>query len=106
MSDRDKPDRYKKIKNEYPNIFTHYEQVGELLNSSNILESKLITLIKLGMAIGAGYEGATHTHTRKALDKGFTKEEIRFAALTGITTLGFPHMMMGLSWIDDILDGK
>jgi AhpD family alkylhydroperoxidase len=60
-------------------------------------------LIKLGMAVASGQEGAVHSHTRRASEAGATREEIRQVALLALTTVGFPRMMAGLTWIDDVL---
>jgi 4-carboxymuconolactone decarboxylase len=56
------------------------------------------------MSLGARMEGAAHSQARKAIDAGATADEIRHAALQATTTLGFPQMMAGLSWIEDVLN--
>ena len=60
-------------------------------------------LLKLALAIGARSEGATHSHTRQALEAGLAPEALRQVALLAITTLGFPAAVAGLSWIEDEL---
>ena len=60
-------------------------------------------LLKLALAIGAGSEGAVHSHARQALAAGLTAEELKQVAVLSITTLGFPVAMAGFSWIRDIL---
>ena len=69
------------------------------------LSEKVAQLVRLAMAIGSGQEGAVHSHTRRALEAGATPDEIRHVGLVALTTLGFPRMMTGLSWIDDTLGG-
>jgi alkylhydroperoxidase/carboxymuconolactone decarboxylase family protein YurZ len=61
-------------------------------------------LVKLALAIGGGSEGAVHSHARRALAEGLTRDEIKHAALLAITTLGFPQAIAALSWIEDITD--
>lgn len=61
-------------------------------------------LVKLALAIGAGSEGAVHSHARRALAEGLTRDEIKHTALLAITTLGFPQAIAALSWIEDITD--
>jgi AhpD family alkylhydroperoxidase len=64
-------------------------------------------LIKLAMAIGARLEGAVHSHTRRALEAGATAEEIYHVVLLGLTTLGFPHTIAAMTWVeDDLKDDK
>ena len=59
--------------------------------------------MKLGLALGARLEGASHAHVRRALEAGCTPEEIRHVALLAVTTLGFPAMMTALGWVEDVL---
>jgi alkylhydroperoxidase/carboxymuconolactone decarboxylase family protein YurZ len=61
-------------------------------------------LVKLAISIGAGMEGAVHSHTRKAIEGGITNDEIHAAVLLSLTTLGFPSMMKAMSWVDDIIN--
>jgi len=63
-------------------------------------------LVKLGIATGAGLEGAVHSHTRRALAEGIAPEEIRHAVLLAMTTVGFPRMMAALSWVNDLLESE
>ncbi len=100
------PEKYLKFQQGFPEIFSAYERLGELLNTSSKLDSKTRLLVKLAIAIGAGLEGAVHSHTRKALDGGCTKEEIQGVVLLALTTLGFPSMMRAMTWVDDILNSK
>jgi 4-carboxymuconolactone decarboxylase len=55
------------------------------------------------MAIGARLEGAVHSHTRRALEEGATPEEIHHVVLLSLTTLGFPHTIAALTWVEDDL---
>ena len=55
-------------------------------------------LVSLGMAAANKSETAVHSHTHRALEAGATQAEIEHAVLLGITTLGFPNMMMALTW--------
>ena len=42
-------------------------------------------------------------HVRRALEAGATRDELRQVGLLALTTLGFPTMIMGMTWIDDII---
>jgi alkylhydroperoxidase/carboxymuconolactone decarboxylase family protein YurZ len=48
------------------------------------------------------------SHTRKALETGATKEEIRHAILLALSTTGFPNMIAAMNWANEVLekDGK
>ena len=97
------PQRYMKFKEEYPEIAEAYDKMGDAVHTSGPLDDKSRALIKLALSTGAGMEGAVHSHTRKALEKGLTKEEIRQTVLLALPTIGLPKMMAALSWVEDIL---
>jgi alkylhydroperoxidase/carboxymuconolactone decarboxylase family protein YurZ len=87
----------------YPEVGKAYEELGNSVNQAGPLDAKTRALVKLGICIGARMEGAAHSHVRKALAAGCTPQEIRHAVLQATTTVGFPNMMAGLSWVDDVL---
>ena len=99
------PGRYQQFKQQFPEISRAYDDIGRLTAEAGPLDEKLVQLIKLGMAVASAQEGAVHSHARRASEAGATREEIRQVALLALTTVGFPRMMAGLSWIDDVLKG-
>jgi 4-carboxymuconolactone decarboxylase len=101
MSD-DRPDIFLNVRETYPEVAAAYDALGEAAHTAGPLDAKNRQLAKLALAIGAGLEGATHSHTRRALEMGISPEELRHVALLAITTLGFPTAMRGMSWINDI----
>lgn len=98
------PQHFLKFKEDYPEIAEAYEKMGDAVHTSGPLDDKSRALIKLALSAGAGLEGAVHSHTRKALEKGLTKEEIRQTILLALPTLGLPKMMAALTWVEDILE--
>ncbi len=100
------PGRYVEFRREFPAISDAYDEISRQTGGAGPLNEKTIQLVRLGMAIASGQEGAVHSHTRRALEAGATREEIRQVGLLALTTLGFPKMMTGLSWIDDTLGGR
>ena len=97
------PDRYQRIKKEFPDIVSAYEKLGEA-GHDGPLPHKYVHLIKLAAAATMRSEGAVHSHTRRALEIGASAEEIRHAIVLLTSTIGFPNMMAALSWADDILE--
>ncbi|GBD40130.1 hypothetical protein HRbin37_02419 [bacterium HR37] len=87
----------------YPEVWESYERLGEKCHESGPLDEKTRRLVKLGIAIGARLEGAVHSHTKRALELGISKEEILHVALLAITTVGFPSAIAALTWIEDTL---
>lgn len=81
-----------------------YEAYGEAVGRGGPLDEKTRCLVKLAISIGARMEGAAKSHAHKALGAGASREEIRHVAILAAPTIGFPNMMAGLSWVDDVLD--
>jgi len=96
------PGRYQQFRRQFPAISNAYDEVSRLTSDAGPLDEKTAQLVKLGMAVSSGQEGAVHSHTRRALEAGATADEVRHVGLLGLTTVGFPRMMAGLSWIDDV----
>jgi AhpD family alkylhydroperoxidase len=97
------PKAYEDFKKNYPTIWLAYDRLGAAVHDSGPLEKKARELIKLAMAIGARLEGAVHSHTRRALEAGASAQEIRHVVLLAVTTLGFPHAVAALTWVEDDL---
>jgi AhpD family alkylhydroperoxidase len=93
------------VANTYPDIWKAYSNLGEACANAGPLDDKVRRLIKLALAIGAGSEGAVHSHTRRALEAGMTAEEIKQVAMLAIPTHGFPRAIAALTWIEDITKG-
>lgn len=96
------PGHFQRFTEANPRIADAYRQLSAAVSESGPLDPKCCALIKLGMSIGAKMEGASHSQVRKALEAGATPDEIRHAVLQATTTLGFPAMMTGLAWVEDI----
>jgi alkylhydroperoxidase/carboxymuconolactone decarboxylase family protein YurZ len=100
------PGPFEKVTMELPPVFQGDDAMRKAAHAGGPLDAKSRELVKLGMAIGARLEGATHSHVRKALAAGATAKEIRHAAVLAISTLGLPTTVMAMTWVDDVLEGK
>ena len=100
----DLPKHYQDFAKNYPNVAEAYEKLGDEIHKNGPLDDKTRALVKLGISSAARCEGAVHSHTKKALALGISKEEIRHAVLLALPTIGFPQTMAALSWVDDILE--
>jgi len=98
------PEHYEKVKKYHPDYLEAVERLGVIAKKSGPLDEKTTQLIQLAASIAIKSEGAVHSHTRRALEAGVTKEEIRQSVLLLTNTLGFPSVMAGMSWVNDILD--
>lgn len=92
------------VATEYPDLWAAYAGLGKSASDAGPLDARSRRLVKLALAIGAGSEGAVHSHTRRAIADGLSADEIKHVALLAITTLGFPRAAAALSWIEDITD--
>lgn len=97
------PGFFKEVIKKYPKIADSYEYLAKAISETNGLDDRGQRLVKLGIAIGARTEGGLHSQVRKCKEAGISDEEIYHAALLGITSIGWPHAMATLSWINDIL---
>jgi 4-carboxymuconolactone decarboxylase len=97
------PVPYTRIREEFPEVASAYDALGDAAHRAGPLDDKTRQLIKLALAVGARLEGATHAHTRRALEKGISPEEIKQVTLLAITTLGFPTAVSAYTWVDDLL---
>ncbi len=100
------PKHYQKIKKEYSEFINAVENLGETSRNAGPIDKKTSHLIQLAAAVAIGSEGAVHSHTRQAIEAGATIKEIQHAVILLTSTIGFPSIMAGLSWVNDILDNK
>ena len=98
------PKFYARFKDDYPEVASAYESLGDETRDAGPLSPAQSALVKLALASGARIEGAVHSHVRRALDAGVSPEEIRHVPLLAITTLGFPTAMKIRALIEDVLD--
>ncbi len=89
---------------EHPRVWETYNKLGEALAEAGPLDAKTERFVKLALAVGAGLQGAVHSHTRRGRAAGLTNEEMEHVALLGITTVGWPTAIAGLSWIEEELE--
>lgn len=98
------PTHYQRVKKEYPSYMEAVDRMGEELRKTGPVDERISQLIQLAASVSIRSEGATHSHARRALEAGAKPEEIRQTVLLLTGTIGFPHAMAGLSWVNDILD--
>ncbi len=97
------PKRYTKFLEEFPDVGGAYEAYGAAVAEAGPLDLKSRCLVKLALSFGSKLEGGARSHAHKALQAGATAEELRHVAILAAPTLGFPHMMACLSWVDSVI---
>ncbi len=90
------------VSEEQPALWKAFQALGAASSAAGPLDEKSRRLVSLALAVGAGSEGATHSHARRAMGEGLSADELDHVALLAVTTLGWPQAMRGLSWIRDV----
>ena len=96
------PSKAGAVAREFPKLWDAYSALGKACAESGPLTGETLRLVKLALAIGAGSEGAVHSHARRALEEGLSVVALKQVALLAIPTLGFPRAVAALSWIEDL----
>ena len=97
------PKPYKQMHADHPELMQAYEAFGKAAKQAGPLSDREVALVKLAISIGAGLEGAAHSHCRKALEAGCTADDLRHVAVVSAPTIGFPTMMRARSWVEDVV---
>lgn len=98
------PNHYEMVKKYHPEYISAVESLGNVAKESGPLDRKTAHLIQIAASVTSKSEGAVHSHTRRALESGATADEIRHSVIILTNTIGFPAVMAGLSWVNDVLD--
>jgi len=97
--------RYLTLQKRYPDLFDALESLGKQAKQSGPLNEKEAQLIQLAAAAAIRSEGAVHSHTKRALAAGASKDEVCHCLLLLTSTIGFPSVVAALSWAEDHFDG-
>ena len=100
------PEWYDKIREEHREYLDAVENLGEMTRKAGPLDEKTSHLIQLAAAAAIRSEGSVHSHARRAMKAGASKEEINHTLLLLTSTIGFPTVAAALSWVHDSTDAK
>ncbi len=106
MSQDKLPSGADRLAKRHPKVWKAFAELGEAVASEGPLDAKTRRLVKLALAIGAGSEGAVHSHARRAVEEGVAPADMQHVALLAIPTLGLADAVKGMTWMDDILGKK
>ena len=98
------PKPYQKMHQDHPELMQAYESFGQAAREAGPLSPREVALVKLAISVGAGLEGGSKSHSRKALEAGCQPDELRHLAVLAAPTIGFPTMMRAKSWIEAVLE--
>jgi 4-carboxymuconolactone decarboxylase len=97
------PDIYQQFERSFPDVHAAHQELARACYTNGPLDTRGARLVKLAIAIGAQAEGAVRSHARRALAENMTPEEVRHVGLLALTTIGFPHTVAGLGWIEEVI---
>jgi len=100
------PKIYLQLKRRHPRFFDAVDRLGQAVRREGPLNEKTIQLVQLAAAAAIRSEGAVHSHVRRALEAGATRDEVRHALLVITSTIGFPNVIAASSWAEDTLTKK
>lgn len=100
------PKIYLQLKRRHPRFFDAVDRLGQAVRREGPLNEKTIQLVQLAAAAAIRSEGAVHSHVRRALEAGATRDEVRHALLVITSTIGFPNVIAACSWAEDHLPKK
>ncbi|MFX0541889.1 carboxymuconolactone decarboxylase family protein [Roseovarius sp. S4756] len=89
---------------EHPEIWSAYSALGKATADCGPLTARERRLVKLALAIGAGSEGAVHSHTRRAKGEGIEAAALTQVAMLAIGPLGLPRAVASKTWIEDVTE--
>jgi alkylhydroperoxidase/carboxymuconolactone decarboxylase family protein YurZ len=92
------PSTYKEFVGRYPAIGRAHDSVAKAVEEAGPLDHKTLSLIKIGICVGAGLESALRSHVRRAMQHGASTDEIEQAILLGMNTVGFPSTVAAWTW--------
>lgn len=96
------PGAARRIASGYPQVWEAFTALGQACGEAGPIDRRTHRLVKMALAVGAGLEGAVHSHVRRALDEGIPADELRHVAVLAMPTLGFAAALRALSWIEDL----
>ena len=99
------PSTYERFSERFPRLRQAWDALGEA-GKEGPLDEKTVRLVKLGIAIGAGHEGAVHASIRKAKALGISREEVEQVVVLSAGTIGMPFVVAVYSWITDLYEKK
>ncbi len=97
------PKAYEEFVERYPKLGAAWDLLREGGRDAGSLDDQTIALIKLGVAIGAQRQGATHSAVRKAVRAGIGQTEIEQVVALAASTIGLPPAVAAFTWLQDVL---
>lgn len=102
----DLPDNYKTITERFKEYGKALDELGRVAKEIGPLDEKSCQLIQLAACAAIRSEGGVHSHARRAIMHGATDDELYHSLLILTSTIGYPNVAAGISWVEDIIKGS
>ncbi|MCC6543030.1 MAG: carboxymuconolactone decarboxylase family protein [Nitrospirae bacterium] len=100
------PSQYVSIKKRFREYSDAIDNLGKSTKEMGPLDERTSQLLQLAASAAIRSEGAVHSHVKRALDAGASREEIYHSLILLTSTIGFPTVSAALSWADDVLSKR
>ncbi|MGD0887464.1 MAG: carboxymuconolactone decarboxylase family protein [Thermodesulfovibrionales bacterium] len=100
------PKNYTIIQEKFSKLMKAHEEAGKLAKEAGPIDAKTGNLVQLAACVALRSEGGVHSHARRAMQAGASKDEIYHTIALLINTVGFPTIAAAFSWVNDIIEGK
>ena len=100
------PKNYIAFQKKFPELIKTYQEAGKLAKEKGPINEKTGHLIQLAACAALRSEGGVHSHARRAIKAGASKNEIYQTVALLINTIGFPTAAATFSWINDVIGKK
>jgi 4-carboxymuconolactone decarboxylase len=100
-ADADRPSSFNDFVERHPEIEAARAGIAKYVESSGPLDRRTCELVRLGVALGAGFATAARSHARRARTLGVEEEEIEQALFLGVNMIGLPKTIMAWQAVRD-----
>lgn len=100
------PRNYVMIQKKYAKLMEAHEESGRLARAAGPLDAKTGNLVQLAACVALRSEGGVHSHARRAMAAGASRDEIYHTIALLMNTVGFPTTAAAFSWVSDLIRKK
>lgn len=100
------PKNYLMFQKMFPEVIKAHDEAGKLARKAGPIDAKTGNLIQLAACAALRSEGGVHSHARRAMEAGASKDEIYQTIALLINTIGFPTASAAFSWVKDLIREK
>jgi len=100
------PKNYVMLQKKFSGLMKAHEETGKRAKEAGPIDEKTGNLIQLAACVALRSEGGVHSHARRAMQAGASKDEVYHAIALLINTVGFPATAAAFSWVNDMIGKK